>query len=168
MQTTWVCLKFTKLQDFYFGLIFVLSGRSLYVVSLRTCRVLKGTGSQSVVVCGAKYPGSESWQQVLWRLAKAVRYAPSYWLSGALCIPGLAILRVYAMRLGYSKAVFILLKHEWIYISLCGEWSCWTKQKIIYCFRKLLQMNITNKKSKSSFVFFFSQHCFDLVSLIEF
>ena len=29
------------------------------------CRVRKGTGSQSVVVCVAKYPGGKSWQWVL-------------------------------------------------------------------------------------------------------
>ena len=41
-------------------------------------------------------------------LDKAVRHTLSYWLSGELCTPGLAVLRVrVCMRFRYGQAVFI-------------------------------------------------------------
>ncbi len=60
------------------------------------CRVRKGTGSQSVVICVGKYPGGESQQQVFWVLLKqlVMRAACGYWLSGVLCTPVLAKLRL--------------------------------------------------------------------------
>ena len=51
------------------------------------CGVRKGTGRQSVVVCAGKYPGGKG-------PGKAVGYVHSYWQSGVLCTPALAVLRV--------------------------------------------------------------------------
>ena len=79
------------------------------------CRVRKGTGSQSVVVCVAKYPEGERWQQ---GSANAVGNAHSYWLSGVLCTSGLAVLRVYVYRawgttLACSYSSLNICRNQW-------------------------------------------------------
>ena len=73
------------------------------------CRVCKGTGSQSVVVCVAKYPGGKSWQWVSQGPAEAVWNALKYQQLRVWCTLSLAVFRAVCMGLRYSKAMFILI-----------------------------------------------------------
>ncbi len=89
-----------------------------------TCRVRKGTGSQSVVVCVGKYPRG--------KYPKAVGYARSYWQSGVLCTPGLAVLRVCVYRFqGAAKPCLywsnITKQEQLSALSTCAIFVCSTK-----------------------------------------
>ena len=68
------------------------------------CRVHKGTGSQSVVVCVAEYPRGKSQRWVLEGSAKAIGYAHSYQQSGVHLHLGYV-----CVGFRYGQAVFILV-----------------------------------------------------------